>query len=57
MVFEGAHFKAGSLEFSPMVFSPVPVLYCDSSWHILHSRGGEGEREGRVKVREGERAT
>lgn len=32
-----------SSKFSLIVFSPVPVLYCDSSWHILCSgRAREG---------------
>lgn len=32
---------ADPLSFYYGVFSPVPVLYCDSSWHILRW-GGQG---------------
>lgn len=39
-----------SSEFSLIVFSPVPVLYCDSSWHLL--RSGRA-REGRGSIRVG----
>lgn len=32
------------------VFSPVPVLYCNSRWVILHFEGGEGLERGESGV-------